>query len=106
MAWESPAGRGTKCQADGRFVMHFTVAAKRLLERRLDDHFAYHALAPLYVVTTNLGAYHQLCPTIVSTFSNTTDMFVADRMAKDCLMLPSAGVDLNAVAAMAKLAVT
>ena len=82
------------------------VAAKRLLERQPDDHFAYHALAPLYVVTTNLDAYHQLCLKIVSTFSNTTDMFVADRMAKDCLILPSTGVDLNAVEAMAKLALT
>src|ERR1700722_15209856 len=82
------------------------VVAKRLLDHEPDDHLAYHTLAPLYVVTTNLVAYHQLCLKIVSTFSNTTDMFVADRMSKDCLMLPSAGVDLNAVAAMAKLAVT
>jgi tetratricopeptide (TPR) repeat protein len=75
------------------------------LNHQPEDHLAYHTLAPLYVVTTNLEAYHQLCLRIVSTFSNTTDLFIADRMAKDCLILPSAGVDLQLVAAMAQLAV-
>jgi len=82
------------------------VVAEHILEAQPDYHLAYHTLAPLYVVTTNLNAYHQLCLRIISTFSNTTDMFIADRMAKDCLILPSAGVDLQPVAAMAQLAIT
>jgi serine/threonine protein kinase len=83
-----------------------TAIATRLVEYQPNQSLAYHTLAPLLVATTNLGAYKQLCAKIVATFSNTTDVFVADRMAKDCLILQSAGVDLNAVAAMAKLAVT
>jgi hypothetical protein len=39
-------------------------------------------------------------------FGSTTDMFVADRMAKDCLIFPASGVDLTAVAAMADVAVS
>src|SRR5205823_4683639 len=35
----------------------------------------------------------------------TTNSGIADRMAKDCLILPSSGVNLGPVAAMAELAV-
>jgi serine/threonine protein kinase len=77
-----------------------------LVKARPNESGGYHRLAPLLVATTNLEAYQQLCLKIVSTFSKTTEFLVADQMAKDCLILPSVGVDLEAVAAMAKLAVT
>jgi hypothetical protein len=80
--------------------------ATLMVKLKPNDSKGYQALAPLLVATTNLAAYRALCSKIVTTFSHTTDILVAERMARDCLILPSAGVDLNAVAAMAKVAVT
>jgi hypothetical protein len=66
----------------------------------------YHLRAPLLVATGDVEEYHHLCGEIVSRFRNTTDPYVADKMAKDCLILPSAGVDLKSVAALADVAVS
>jgi hypothetical protein len=66
----------------------------------------YHMRAPLLVAKGEVEEYHRLCGEIVSRFRNTTDPYVADKMAKDCLMLPSAGVDLKSVAALADVAVS
>ena len=68
--------------------------------------YRYHLLAPLLAATTNIPAYRELCSEIVARFGNTQDFRVADPMAKDCLILPSASVDLKVVAAMANVAVT
>jgi serine/threonine protein kinase len=68
--------------------------------------YRYHLLAPLLVATTNVTAYRELCSEIVARFGNTQDFRVADPMAKDCLILPSANVDLKTVATMANVAVT
>jgi len=66
----------------------------------------YHMRAPLLVAKGDVEEYHRLCGEIVSRFRNTTDPYVADKMAKDCLILPSAGVDLKSVAALADVAVS
>ena len=73
--------------------------------RPKDSKVCYN-LAHLLVANTNLEAYQQLCKAMVATFSNTTDILVADRIAKACLYMRSDGVDMNAVGAMANLAVT
>jgi hypothetical protein len=39
-------------------------------------------------------------------FGNTTNAYIADRIAKDCLILPSSVANLEVVAKMAELAVT
>jgi hypothetical protein len=65
----------------------------------------YHMRAPLLVAKGDVEGYRRLCGEIVSRFRNTTDPYVADKMAKDCLILPSAGVDLKSVAALADVAV-
>ena len=70
------------------------------------DSDLYHKEAPLLVAGNNLEGYRLLCQNIVSQFSNTTDPLVADKMAKDCLILPSSGVDLKSVAALADVAVS
>jgi tetratricopeptide (TPR) repeat protein len=80
--------------------------ATRLVKRQPENSSRYHLLAPLLVATTNLNAYQNLCSNIIARFGNTTNVVVADQMAKDCLILPSSGVDLKAVAAMAEIAVT
>jgi hypothetical protein len=71
-----------------------------------DNSYRCHMLAPLLVATTNLDAYRRLCSNMVVHFGSTTNPFIADPMAKDCLILPSSGVDLKQVAAMANLAVS
>jgi eukaryotic-like serine/threonine-protein kinase len=80
--------------------------ASRLLEWQPTAHESYHTLAPLLIADGQHDAYRKLCVEIVTRFANTTDIFVADRMAKDCLIHSAADVDYVAVSAMAELAVT
>ena len=80
--------------------------ALRALEYRPTEPNTYHTVAPLQVATTNLDAYRALCPKIVARFRGIADPSAADKMAKDCLILPASGPDLNSVAAMAETAVT
>jgi eukaryotic-like serine/threonine-protein kinase len=77
-----------------------------LLKHSPDSHHNYHLLAPLLVQLGAVEEYQRLCRTILDKFSGTTDMFVADRMAKDCLILPSPGVDPKAAATLADVAVS
>lgn len=79
--------------------------AWRVLEYRPAEANTYHTLAPLLVVTTNLDAYRALCPKIVERFRGVTDPGSADKLAKDCLILPDSGADLLSVKAMAETAV-
>jgi len=66
----------------------------------------YHTLAPLLAITHNRPAYEQLCRKILATFAETTNAVTADRMAKDCLLLPSSGIDLQSIGRLADTAVT
>jgi len=76
------------------------------LEHEPDDHSRYHTLAPLLIAGGDREAWRTLCGEIVERFADTTNCFVADRMAKDCLIVPMAGFDLQAVATLADKAVT
>ncbi len=77
-----------------------------MLQREPDEYANYHTLAPLLAARNDLDAYQQLCREIVRRFGGTTNVSVADPMAKDCLILPSSGVDLRPVAALADAAIT
>ena len=66
----------------------------------------YHGLASLLVAEKDVEAYRQLCTEMVTRFGGTTNASTADVVAKDCLILPSSGVDLDSVAALAETAVT
>jgi len=80
--------------------------AAQVVEYCPENHESYHMLAPLLVASGDIEGYQQLCRRIVARFGGTSTLAVADRMAKDCLILSSAGVDLEPVAAMAEFAVT
>ena len=80
--------------------------AEEFVNRYPDEPEAYHALVPIVVENNNVAEYRRLCGEIVSRFGNTTNSSIADRMAKDCLILPSPGSDLKTVAAMADVAVS
>ena len=97
--------RAEICARDGNWTAAARDAAL-LLGRQPENNYRYHMLVPLLVATTNLSAYREACSNIVIRFSQTTNPYIADPMAKDCLILPNGGVDLKPVAEMAKLAVT
>jgi tetratricopeptide (TPR) repeat protein len=89
------AGRWAKAQSD----------AERVCELRPKDFGSYHRLVPLTVANKDIVEYQRLCQQIVSRFHQTDQPLVADQMAKDCLILPASGADLDQVAAMADIAV-
>jgi Flp pilus assembly protein TadD len=76
----------------------------QLIEFQPDEHRHYHALAPLLVESGDLEGYRRLCARIVAHFAETNDPTVCERMAKACLILPSSGIDLAAVAKLAQTA--
>jgi len=96
MEFFARAGRWQEAAAD----------AARIVEFQPAEHQHYHALAPLLVASQDFERYQKLCAEIIVRFGDTKDIFVADRMAKDCLIHPAAGVDLPRVAALAEIAVT
>jgi serine/threonine protein kinase len=71
-----------------------------------EEHSSYHMLAPLLVAANDTNSYYKVCAEIVEKFATTPDAYVADRMAKDCLILPVPHLDLLSVARMADTAVT
>jgi tetratricopeptide (TPR) repeat protein len=71
-----------------------------------DSPEAYHSLAPVLVACGSVSEYRRLCREIIRRFGGTKDPLIADPMAKDCLILPSSGADLKAVATLADVAVT
>jgi Flp pilus assembly protein TadD len=76
-----------------------------LIELQPANHEYYHFLAPLLVQNGDLDSYRRHCARIVERFGKTDDPVIAERMAKDCLILPSSGADLEAIARMADLAI-
>src|SRR5262249_7669437 len=66
----------------------------------------YAMVAALLVKTKDLSAYQRFCQRILATFGDTTNLFVADQVAKACLFAPSSAVDLARVGRLANTAVT
>ncbi len=103
--------------------------AAKAVELEPGDHMLYHSLAPLLVATADLEGYRRLCQRILARFGGTNnpvgpermataaikagswlggpagDPAIADRMAKDCLLLPESGADLAPVGELAETAV-
>jgi tetratricopeptide (TPR) repeat protein len=69
------------------------------------NHLHYHMLAPLLVAGEDLGGYRELCQRILARFAQVKDPNAAERMARDCLILPSSGADLESISKMADQAV-
>jgi tetratricopeptide (TPR) repeat protein len=65
----------------------------------------HHSLAPLLVQMGDIEGYRRHCQRAIVQFNGTKDIFIADRIAKDCLILPSSGVDFDIVAKMTEAAV-
>ncbi|HXJ74239.1 MAG TPA: serine/threonine protein kinase, partial [Candidatus Dormibacteraeota bacterium] len=59
----------------------------------------------LLVQTGDRVAYEELCQRITTRFVGATNPYTADRMAKDCLILPRPGADLKVASELASVAV-
>ncbi|MHB8524231.1 MAG: tetratricopeptide repeat protein [Limisphaerales bacterium] len=70
-----------------------------------EDHEVWHFLAVVLVQSGQLDVYRDYCRKSVERFGKMKDPFIAERIAKDCLLLPASGADLAAVAGMAETAV-
>ena len=77
-----------------------------LVKTEPDSPNGYHTLAPLLVACGDVPEYRRLCQHIVVHFRGAQDPYIAERMAKDCLILTSSGADLNVVGALADVAVS
>jgi serine/threonine protein kinase/tetratricopeptide (TPR) repeat protein len=89
-------GRWQEAAVDAALVVQYEPA----------EHYRYHTLAPLLVITGDTVRYRDLCRKIISRFADTSDAYVAERMTKDCLLTPNPDSDLSKIAALAEKAVT
>ncbi len=69
------------------------------------NHYAYHYLAPLLIQTGDLGGYRAHCERALKRFGQDTNAVIAERIAKDCLILAPPAGSLEPLARMADRAV-
>ena len=101
------AMRRVNGEAHGRHGRFAEAAAElaRVIELRPEEYHARHLRAAALLRTGQIEAYRELCHDGLERFGNTTNYNAADQVAKDCLMLPSTGADLETAARMAETAV-
>jgi tetratricopeptide (TPR) repeat protein len=73
----------------------------RAVELRPADFLPYRMLAPILIQIEDVPRYRQLCQRMLTQFISTKDAATAENTAKDCALLPSAGVDSDEVAQLA-----
>jgi len=78
----------------------------KVVQLEPENHLDYHALAPLLVASGDLEDYRRLRGEMVARFGKTKDPAIAERMVKDCLILPaSSETELAALADLADVAI-
>lgn len=80
--------------------------AALLVKHQPSEHYWYHLLAPLLVCTSDHPAYERLCRTLMTGFTNTLNPYVADRVARDCLLATNSQVNLSLADQLADLALS
>ena len=80
--------------------------ASLIVESQPSDEYPYHSLAALLAITQKRPAYEKLCGEILATFTNTSNPYIDERIAKDCLFLPDSVVDLELVDKLADRSVS
>lgn len=83
-------------------ITNLTVA----LDLNPAEHRTYHGLAPLLARVRDVQSWRRVCRQALVQFKGTTDAFIADRMAKDALILADTNADLNAIAEWANTSIT
>jgi tetratricopeptide (TPR) repeat protein len=89
----------------GRWQEAATDASLALALQPLKDS-KFCTLAALLVKSQNRPAYDQLRKTLLAAFATTSDIYVADQVAKACLFAPPSEADLPVLARLADLSVT
>ena len=90
----------------GRWQEAATTATLVVECQPTDPQYSYHTLVALLAINRNRPAYEMLCQKMLTTFTNTSNPYVDERIAKDCLFLPDSGVDLELVDNLADKAVS
>jgi serine/threonine protein kinase/tetratricopeptide (TPR) repeat protein len=67
--------------------------AALLIRYQPSEHYRYHTLAPLLAITSDRPAYEEFCRKIPIAFPSTSNPYLAERMAKDCLLRPISDLD-------------
>ena len=80
--------------------------ATTLMQYQPTDYYWSYNVAALLVMAHNRPDYGQLCHRIPTTFAETTNPYIAQRIAEGCLLLPNSGADLQLVDRLATRAVT
>jgi serine/threonine protein kinase/tetratricopeptide (TPR) repeat protein len=78
----------------------------RSLSAEPTNHLPYQCLGPLLVQVRDLDGYQKHRERVLAQFGQTDDPSVAERMAKDCLILPPRDTELAKIAKMADMAAT
>jgi tetratricopeptide (TPR) repeat protein len=89
-------GRWKEAAADAATLMHFQPT----------DYYWSYNVATLLVITHDRSAYEQLCRRIPAAFAETTNPYIAQRIAESCLLLPNPGADQRLEQQLATRAVT
>jgi serine/threonine protein kinase/tetratricopeptide (TPR) repeat protein len=83
-----------------------SAAALRAFENQPLSSGHYSMVAALLIKTNDKAGYQEFCKRILLTTKDTSNIFVADQVAKACLFSPSSAADLNRAAELANMAVT
>jgi tetratricopeptide (TPR) repeat protein len=105
---DSPSALTRRAQLLAR-VGRFEEAAAdyaRAVELDPADHWRGYLLGCLLAYTDQPDAYREHCRKMLRQFGGTTDMFVADRMAKSCMLLPGATDDLTQQSRLVEVTLT
>jgi eukaryotic-like serine/threonine-protein kinase len=103
--WKSFAALGDLQARHGRFAEAAAEYAKAI-ELSADADDAWYCRAISLFASGQLEAYRDVCHQSLQRFANTTDFATADRIAKDYLLLPGSGPDLQTAARMIETAVS
>jgi tetratricopeptide (TPR) repeat protein/tRNA A-37 threonylcarbamoyl transferase component Bud32/DNA-directed RNA polymerase subunit RPC12/RpoP len=93
----------------GQFGLTWNVAIAtlpKLIDREPENAWPYLRLGALLVQTGDLEGYRQHRAHVLAHFRETTDPNTAERLAKDCLIQPLSGAELDTAAKLADRAVT
>ena len=85
----------------GAAISNFT----RAMAVQPTDHDAYHSLGPLLAQMGDREGYDRVCGRIIQQFGNSSNPIIAERMARDCLILPNPAIDMATIRKMADTAI-
>ena len=78
----------------------------RLIELVPQEHWYHFYLAALLTQSGDLEGYRRHCAHMLALFGTTDKPAIGDRIGKACLIVPAKGIDLDAAARLADIAVT